>query len=414
MKVVKRTQTFKSSKKNFRGGFVLGSIVLQLACFLLLLIIGKYFDYSIDNYRYIYSSLLQIIGGIFAFIASSTLVAYQFLTSFSPISIQYYPKRLFVSFLVITLAIVGLDVLSIYMLQSEISSAFRYAYDFLITLNIYPLALALKYVMFVIKSITPQNQLSKLLENATKATTNKERLDVIYSLEEMCLSAIQHGQGGYVRSCQDKFEQIIEIYSQTHVELNKNSAHYPDNPLRILPNIIERISYSLVDNNMQNLLHFNGHILRELSGARYYDIKIVDVEIASAIEHIGLYCIERRKITDIKNFIANAVFCLDKTNSADTMFWGCRMLINSCTELVKLFPYETLEIIEEIFTCVDYSIENEGVYPKDGVSMIDFLCSQEWLNTYYEKNGSKTVPTIIDKLSKIRNDLYELSKNSEE
>ncbi len=408
MNVTKKVYDTTGNKTKSSSRFIFISIVLQLFVFLLFFILNKNFPYSIDNYRYIFSSLLQIIGSIFAFIASSTLVAYQFLTSFSPISIQYYPKKLFISFLIITLAIIGFDVFAINVLQSEINAAVRCIYDFLITLNVYPLTFAFTYILFVIKSITPQNQLLKILENAKKATTNDERCNVIYSLEEMCLSAIQHGQGGYVHSCQDAFSEIIKIYTTSRIELNSNSSHHPDNPLRTLPDIIERISYSMIDNNMQNLLHFNGHVLRELSSARYDGKRIVGVEIASAIEHIGIYCIEKRKITDINNFIANAIFCLDKNNSANTMFWGCKLLINSCQNYIELYTRETLEVLEEIYTCVDYSIENENVRPKDGVFIIDFLCAQTWLNPYCHKNNSKKIPTIIEKLSNVRTKLAEL------
>lgn len=409
MNVTKKASVATRNKTKSSSGFIFISIALQLFVFSLFFIINKNFSYSIDNYRYIFSSLLQIIGSIFAFIASSTLVAYQFLTSFSPISTQYYPKKLFVSLLIITLAIIGLDVLAINVLQSEINVVVRCIYDFLISLNVYPLTFAFIYILFVIKSITPQNQLLKILENAKKANTNDERCNVIYSLEEMCLSAVQHGQGGYAHSCQDTFSEIIKIYTTSHIGLNTHSSYHPDNPLRIMPDIIERISYSMIDNNMQNLLHFNGHILRELSGARYDGKRIVGVEIATAIEHIGIYCIEKRKITDIKNFIANAIFCLDKNNSADTMFWGCKLLMNSCQNYIELYTRETLEVIEEIYKCVDYSIENENVRPKDGVLIIDFLCNQTWLKPYCE-NNSKKIPTIIEKLSNVRTDLDELSK----
>ena len=179
MKIVKSISVPTKSKKKIPSCFIFFSIVLQLILFELLNIINKHFTYDIDNYRYIYSSLLQIIAGIFAFIASSTLVAYQFLTSFYPISTQYYPKKLFISFLIVTLAVIVFDVFSIYILQSKITVSFRYVCDFLITLNIYPLALAFKYVLFVINSITPQNQLLKILENAKKAKNNKERLNII-------------------------------------------------------------------------------------------------------------------------------------------------------------------------------------------------------------------------------------------
>ncbi len=412
MKFAPKVSVTIGNKPKSSSGFIFITIALQLLIFSLFFIVSKTFSYSIDNYRYIFSSLLQIIGGIFAFIASSTLVAYQFLTSFSPMSTKYYPKNLFISFLVITLIIIGIDVSAIYILQTEFNTISRCTYDFLVSLNIYPLSLSLKYILYVINSISPQNQLKRLIQKAKIVQSNEERLDIIYSLEEICLSAIRNGQGGYIRSCQERLQEIVDIYSTTYVELNEKSHEYPDNPLRIIPNIVERISYSMFDHNMQNLVHYNGHILRELSGAKYDDRRIVNVEIASAIKNISIYGIEQRKTTDVYNFVANAIYCIDESNSASTLFWGCKLLIIACEDCIDINPRDTLRIIEEIFECVDFAIKNKTLRPKNGVLMIDFLLTQSWLKPYYEKYDSKKIISVIDKLRDVRDDLYELSKNN--
>ena len=92
------------------------------------------------------------------------------------------------------------------------------------------------------------------------------------------------------------------------------------------------------------------------------------------------------------------------------MFWGCKLLMNSCQNYIEFYTHETLEVIEEIYTCVDYSIENKNVRAKDGILIIDFLCNQEWLKPYFEKNSSTKIPTLIEKFINIRVDLDKLSK----
>ena len=168
----------------------------------------------------------------------------------------------------------------------------------------------------------------------------------------------------------------------------------------------------MIDNNMQNLVHFNGHILRELSGARCNGKRIVGVEIACAIKSIGVYCIEKRRVTDISNFIANAVYCIDKDNSASTMLWGCELLIKACQNYIADYPRETLAVIEEILTCIDYAIKNNEVRPKNCVLIIDFLLKQRWITPYCKEYDSIRIPKIIENFSCIRDDMYTLSQNS--
>ena len=276
----------------------LWSIVMQIAFIVPLYFVRKVTPYSIDNYRYLFSSLLQVVGSMFAFIASSTLVVYQFITSFSPTSISYFPKKIFVSFLSVTIIIIFVDVFSILLLKAEISECFRIVLDFLVSFNAYPIVLSISYVLFVIKSISPHNQVESLIRKAKAAPTNSFRAEVTYSLEEMTLSAIRNGQGGQVEECQNALRKLIDIFTNTKVELNSNSSQYPNHPLRIIPDIIERISYALVDNSMGNLMHFNGHILRELSGSRYDGESIVGVEIACVIEQIVLFCLEKHRIIE--------------------------------------------------------------------------------------------------------------------
>lgn len=389
---------------HWSGWPFLGCVVIQIVVFILLFSIGRFTPYSIDNYRYIASSMLQVVGGMFAFIASSTLVVYQFISSFSPNSVNYFPKKIFISFLSITVIIIVLDVFTIAFLKAEFPIFFRGLLDFLISLNTYPILFSIIYILFVIKSISPHNQVTSLIQKATEASTNSARAEIVYSLEEMLLAAIRNGQGGLVRECQDVLRKLIYIFSETNVKLNKDSAHHPDHPLRILPDITERVCYSLVDNGMGNLLHFNGHVLRELSGKCYDGKRIVGVEIASAIEHICLYCLEKHHITDAKNFIADAIYCIDEESSASTMFWGCKMLIESLSAQLADNPIGALSLIEEIFIGIKHVLKHEDIPSRESGEIIDYIKKQSWIIENCNEHGFNDIPKLLNDIDQMKNE----------
>ena len=389
----------RGSKQIWAGSIVIGCVLLQLSFFVVFTLIGKNIAYSIDNYRYVFSSLLQVIGSMFAFIASSTLVAYQFIASFSPNSVNYYPKKLFILFLSVTLIVVGIDVTAILLLKTECTPLYKCVYDFTASLNAYPVVMALVYVVFVIRTIAPRNQLSHLLKKAKKARDNTERADIVYAIEEIIVSAIRNGQGGYIRECQDALSDVIDIYSKGDDPLNCKSAHNPYHPLRILPDVIERISFSLVDNNMGNLLHYNGHILRELSGKRYAGKVISGVEVATAVEHIGIYCLEHKQLDDFYNFIANLVLCLDCNDSYSTVFWGCELLITSAKTRIEANPAETLKLIRDVINNISHAVKHEDIPDRAKTKIVDYFKSLSWLRGIAAQYNDEEIQNLMDEIT---------------
>lgn len=390
----------KRSSKQIRAGWIaIGCVMLQLLFFALFTLIGKYIAYSVDNYRYVFSSLLQVIGSMFAFIASSTLVAYQFIASFSPNSVNYYPKKLFILFLSVTLIVVGIDVSAILLLKTECTPVYKCMCDFVASLNTYPVVMALIYVIFVIRTIAPRNQLSHLLKKAKKARDNTERADIVYAIEEITVSAIRNGQGGYIRECQDALSDVIDIYSKGDDPLNCKSAHNPYHPLRILPDVIERISFSLVDNNMGNLLHYNGHILRELSGKRYAGKVISGVEVATAVKHIGIYCLEHKQLDDFYNFIANLVLCLDCNDSYSTVFWGCKLLITSAKTRIEANPAETLKLIRDVINNISHAVKHEDIPDRAKTEIVDYFKTLSWLRGIAAQYNDEEIQNLMDEIT---------------
>lgn len=395
-------QDKKCPNQIWSGWIVIGCVILQVLFFLLFSLLGRYIAYSIDNYRYVFSSLLQVIGSMFAFIASSTLVAYQFIASFSPNSVNYYPKKLFILFLSVTLIVVGIDVTAILLLKTECTPLYKCLYNFMASLNTYPAVMALIYVVFVIRTIAPRSQLSHLLKKARKAADNTERANIIYAIEEIMISAIRNGQGGYIRECQNTLSDIMNAYSKDDDPLNCDSGCNPSHPLRILPDVIERISFSLVDNNMGNLLHFNGHILRKLSGKRYDRKVIADVEVATAIEHIGIYCLEHKQLDDFYNFIADVVFCLDSNNSYSTVFWGCKLLITSAKTRIETNPAETLKLIRDVINNISRAVKHEDIPDRAKAQIVDYIKSLSWLREIAAQYNDEEIQNLMDEITVMR------------
>lgn len=288
--------------------------------------------YDAENYRYLFSALLQVAGGLFAFVASSTLVVLQLLHANAPNSARFYPKNIFTAFLAANIAALVFDSCAILSLGPAMHPRWQVLLDFVLTLNLYPLLFAFVYIYHVIRYLTPEHQAAHIVGQAERAKDNEERRYVLFSLEELMLTAIRAGQGGNVRLYQDAFSEITGIYAGTREELNANSKMQPNHPLRIIPDILERISFSLLDHDMQNLLHFNGHILRELTGARYQEERIVGVEIATAVENIGSACLERSRVTDLTNFCANFIWCAGEGDNLDTILWGTRLLLEKLSD----------------------------------------------------------------------------------
>lgn len=331
-------KTVKSAKKETRTKVIRDFLLLTPFLVHAALFVWMFSDsntivkYDLDNYRYIYSALLQVVGSLFAFIASSTLVVLQLLHSIAPNSARFYPKNIFSFFLVTNIIVLIGDASVILFLEPTVKPLKQIILNLVITLNIYPLLFAFLYIYRVIRYLTPNYLAAHIIRQAKNAKTNYERRCIVYSLEEMILTSIKAGQGGNVCLYQDVFWEIISIFTNTRTELNSQSKFDPYHPLRIIPDIIERVASSLIDNGMNNLLHYNGHILRHLSGSKYNGTRIVDVEIALAVKHIARVCLAHSCTTDLSNFSADFIMCADESSDISTILWGTRHLIDVLCE----------------------------------------------------------------------------------
>ncbi len=351
-------------------------------------------SYNIDNYRNVYSALLQLVGSIFAFIASSTLIILQLLHSNSPNSARFFPKKTFSSFLIVTLIILICDTIAVLSLKAEISLKEQLIINWLIIENVSPIFLAFLYTLYFVRYLSPKYQVEHIIKEAKRANTNEDRRIIIYSLEEMLLSAIKGGQGGNVRLYQDALSYVIEIFTDTNIELNARSKSEPDNPLRIIPGIIERIVSSMINNDMPNLLHYNGHILRQLSGSKYKKNEIVTVEISSAIGHIANACMDNSRLIDLSNFCANFIMCADDKNGLNTIFWSIHDLAKQLTK--QSSEEDVSYIFSHIVNDLDYLLRNTNARHTPGAErIVSFIENQKGLIAICEASSNNRIEKQI-------------------
>lgn len=309
--------------------------------------------YELENYRNVLNSLFQINGSIFAFIASSTLVVLQINNSKSPNMIKFYPMGVFITFMSVTIAFLIFDGIVLLYLRETISLFNQFCLNWLIVSNIYPIILAFALIFYVVRCMNPKYQVKQLISSARQAKNNDDRRDIIYAIEEMFLHAIQCGQGGTIRLLQNTISKVIAIYTETKQHLNKNCKYEPEHPLRIVPDIIERISFGLLDNDMSNLFHFNGHILRELSGSKCENDSIAGVEITISTKNILDKCLEKNCVSDLTNFCANFIMCADEDDDLDTILWSVESMLECLSKNTKSSD-DTNEIFSSIITYLIY------------------------------------------------------------
>jgi hypothetical protein len=269
----------------------------------------SFLPYNIDNYRYIFSAALQSLAGIFAFIASSSLLMLQISGDNSPIGLRYFPKAMFVLLMIVLLLFIAADGLVIVTLQQSISDIHLFSINLVIIYNIISIAMVIIYVISAIRWLQPEMMLKVLLVNAKRTKDNNARLEILLSLEELTLKAIEKGYSNTVDKCIDMFENIAIIYIEEKPYLNIVEGEYPDpdHPLRVISFAITRVAKKLCRNGLDDIMYRFGSILARLSCKleSREEAKIYSVGISIAIRNINNECIEHNLDMTIYNFIGD-------------------------------------------------------------------------------------------------------------
>ncbi len=281
----------------------------------------QFLPYNIDNYRYIISAALQSIAAIFAFIASSTILIIQFSSDNSPTSISFFPKKSFFLVMIEFLTIIAVDGFILITLSTELNELHLFIVNLILFLNVESIALIIIYVMAVLRWLKPETMFEILLNNAKQAGSNEERLEIVLSIEELTLKAIQKGYSSSTKKAIDLFDDIVEIYSTQKTNLNLDVRNNTDHPLRVIPSSISRIVQCLCKNDMDDLVHLTAWPLSRLSiiSASNDDLSVCSIFVSSATQNIIKECLQKNLDSAAYNFTANLSYSVDSNDNADSI-----------------------------------------------------------------------------------------------
>lgn len=123
------------------------------------------------------------------------------------------------------------------------------------------------------------------------------------------------------------------------------------------------------------------------------------MEIATAIEHIGIYSLKTNQLDDFYNFIANAVFCLDSSNSYSTVFWGCQLLINATKSKIDKESNRILKMIRDILDSISHAITHEDIPEHAKLQIVSFISSLSWVKVAAAQNKHTEILDLMNKIT---------------
>lgn len=300
--------------------------------------------YDIDNYRYTFSAALQPLAAIFAFIASSTIIMLQLSGENSPKSLKFFPKGIFIFLMFGLIIILILDTMILMFLPKKISSLNLTFVNMVIVFNAIALLIVVGYIILVINWLKPETTINLLLQNAKKATTNQDRLDIVFSLEELAGKAIQKGYSSTVKLIIDSYSEIIKIYTTTQTHLNERLAFNVNHPLREIPDSLARITLNLCRSNMDDLVSFTAWPFSQLVLCKDIDTSTCAVETHGALTRVIRECFERNLDSPAYNFSANLCYAPDKEDNAKDISWCLEAIVKQALVFKK--PHVIVEVLE--------------------------------------------------------------------
>lgn len=345
-RIVKSNQNKQDEKSTLDLPVILGFVFIII--FYIISVI-KYTknpeSYSVDNYRYLISALMQIIGTILAFILSGSLILLQVLKNDTPNSIELFPNTILLLFSLSCFLNLVTDTFVLTMLRDKID-IFSYAlYGGIAFLNFVPIALAYTSTKLIFKFLTPSYQVRYFIEQAKKANDKEHRVKIIFAIEEMLSLSVKKGHAGAARSYQKTLDYVLEVYGSEKTEINRDFRMDPENPIRMIPKTVERLTLLMLDNGMTNLTSFFGDTLRRTSGKLFEGEPIVTVEIGTAVSCITQAFITKGRISDLTNFYANLVLCIEEEDNIETILWSVGRALESISidvinpQLASFFDY---------------------------------------------------------------------------
>lgn len=342
----KKSQHMRDEKTTFEWPLLLGFVFIILFYIVSIIVFAKKPEsYNIDNYRYLISALMQIVGTIFAFILSGTLIVLQTLKNDTPNSLDLFPQRIILLFSISCFINLVYDTFVLIMLKENISVSDYAVFSGAVFSNFLSIASAYLSAKFILQLLSPNYQAKYFIEQAKKADNNERRKRIIFATEEMLSLSVKKGHAGAARSYQKTLDEVLEVYGSEKTELNRDFKMDPENPIRMIPNSVERLTLLMLDNGMANLTSFFGDTLRRISGKTFEGKPIVTVEIGTSVRCITAAFIEEERFADLVNFYANLVLCIGEEDNIDTILWAVGAALESISldeinpQLASFFDY---------------------------------------------------------------------------
>ncbi len=282
--------------------------------------------YSIDNFRYTVSALLQSLAAVFAFIASSTILLMQLSGDSSPSSLRFFPKNRLILLLVFLLIVIIFDVSILLFLQNQINIIYFVFILTIAALNILGLEAVIYYVISIVNWLKPEKIFDTLKKKATVSHNDSDQVNIIASYEELIIKCINKGYCHNVKSAFISFEEITDIFIQNWSTLNSDElVEDPEHPICCIPGSIKRITLCLCKSQMFDMINYAGSILGKVAtfGSKKSNRGLFVVEVQDASEGIVKECLEKKLESPAYNFINSLI---DSVSANCDLFDVCWML----------------------------------------------------------------------------------------
>ena len=317
----------KSKHRRYRGQHVLLALLIIYVLALIVNLITKklLFPFNIENYRYLFSALIQVIGSILALVVSSILIGMQLLHTKSSRMVAYFPKEIYIQFSVAAILTIFIDIASLFYLDSNMPLVFKILLPWAVVINLFVLYMTITLIDSLFFFIAPRTQIARLIVASEKATSSQDWSEILYAFEEIFCSGIKKGEGGNISEYQQCILMILETIENRHDTGNIKELQLP---LRKLPGICGHLVATLLDNEMSGYLYRFGDILRRISEVSDLVIEGANIELALTVKSISKLCLDRMCINEFCDMCAQFICSEDVAKGEETLLLSIQYIVD--------------------------------------------------------------------------------------
>ena len=348
--------------------------------------------YNLENYRYLFSALIQVVGGILALVVSSILIAMQLLNNKSSRMMKYFPKEQYMKFSISTLLIIALDVVALLALNQRISLILEILLPWIVVLNMLVLYVIISLINSLIYISSTRAQIAKLLIEAHKAASSDNWSEILYAFEEIFCSGIKNGEGGNISEYQQCMLMILDTMEKRHDTGNIKELQYP---LRKLPGICGHLVAIILDNEMSGHLYRFGDILRRISEVSDSVIEGANIELALTVKSISKLCLDRMCINEFCDMCAQFICSEDEAKGEETLL----LSIQYIADQVSSHPDKesSAYVLSRITTNIQQLLQNKDFSMNiEAKKIVDSIAQQAELLAILDSRGHSVANQIAE------------------